>query len=67
MKAKKEVKRGMHVNGHELGIATGVFLGLNILSMSIAGAFVFGEQLGLTRAFGLFALAASIIFIEVMG
>lgn len=50
-----------------VGIATAIFLGFNILAVTLGGVLVFGESIGMARVVGLFALTASIIFIEVVG
>ena len=50
-----------------VGIATAIFLGFNILAVTLGGVFLFDENIGLSRMFGLLTLAGSIIFIEVIG
>ena len=49
------------------GVATAMSLGLNILAITILSAAVFGQSLSVARTLGMFVLATSIIFIEVVG
>ena len=55
------------LNGESVGIATGMFLGMNILAVTLGGIFLFGEQLSVARMLGLLLLTGSIIFIEIAG
>ena len=55
------------LNLESIGIATGIFLGFNILAVTLGGIFLFGESISLVRILGLLILIGSIIFIEVMG
>ena len=50
-----------------IGVATAALLGLNILGVALFGYFFFGQSLSAMQAAGMFVLAASIIFIEVVG
>lgn len=50
-----------------IGVATAALLGLNILAVAAFGFFFFGQSLSAARAVGMLVLAASIIFIEVVG
>ncbi len=54
------------LNLESIGIATGIFLGFNILAVTLGGIFLFGENVNLIRILGLLTLTGSIIFIEVM-
>ena len=54
------------LNSESVGIATGIFLGLNILAVTLGGIFLFGESINLPRIIGLLILTGSIIFIEIM-
>lgn len=49
-----------------VGVATGVFLGLNILAVTLGGVVLLGENLSAPRAILLAVLAASIVAIELV-
>ncbi|MDP3639616.1 MAG: hypothetical protein Q8R53_00230 [Nanoarchaeota archaeon] len=55
------------LHGESVGIATGLFLGMNILAVTLGGMFLFGEHLSVARVLGLLLLTGSIIFIEIAG
>lgn len=48
-----------------LGLATAMFLGLNILAVTLAGCFIFGEKIPLRSALGMGLIAVSIFLIEI--
>jgi len=54
------------LGAQNIGIATAALLGLNILAVAAFGFLFFGQSLSMAQAAGMTALAASIIFIEVM-
>ncbi len=54
------------LNSESIGIATGIFLGFNILAVTLGGIFFFNEHISLERALGLLTLVGSIVFIEVI-
>lgn len=50
-----------------VGVATAVFLGINILAVTLGGIFLFGEQLSAARIVGLFVLTVALVFVEIVG
>jgi multidrug transporter EmrE-like cation transporter len=48
-----------------LGLATAMFLGLNILAVTLAGCFIFGERIPLKGVLGMGLIAISIFLIEI--
>lgn len=50
-----------------VGVATAVFLGINILAVTAGGILLFGDKISVARILGLLMLTSSMIFIEVIG
>ena len=48
-----------------IGVATAIFLGLNILAVTIGGFFLFHESLNLRKVLALFLLVISILLLEI--
>ncbi|MFA6460872.1 MAG: EamA family transporter [Candidatus Woesearchaeota archaeon] len=48
-----------------VGIATAMFLGINILAVTIMGMFVFKEMLNLKQALGLAGMVLAMVVLEV--
>jgi spermidine export protein MdtJ len=49
-----------------IGVATAVFLGLNILIVAFGSFLVFGESISAARAAGLAVIATGIVLVEVL-
>ena len=57
-----------HTLGAEnIGAATAVLLGLNIVAVAAMGFLLFGQSMSLMRMAGMVFLTGSIIFIEIVG
>lgn len=54
------------LNVEHVGIATALFLGLNIGAVTLGGTFLFNEPLSLGRILGLLTLFTGIVLLEVI-
>lgn len=54
------------LQSEQIGIATALFLGFNILAVTLGGILIFSDRISILRAVSLFFLFCSIIFVEVI-